>query len=101
MGRYDSIDDSIIRNHIVENPDNLSQAFERAGLELGRTPEAIRSRWYKKLSNEGVTLTVFTESKHCINKKSDTHNIGYSKGNTPSRRNRLTKWQRILRILFE
>ena len=50
MKRYTKDEDKVILKHVKENSSNLTVAFEKAALELGRTTHGVAQRWYNKLS---------------------------------------------------
>lgn len=87
---YTPEEDAIIINCVKESPDNISRALRQASQSIGRTYKAVSKHYYKYL----------TEPNHNnINRKITREGQFATKQNpTPKP---LSKWRRILNIIFE
>lgn len=94
--KWSQNEDEVLLRHVKNNPQNLQSAFALASEELGRSTLACTQRWYKVVSRkEDKGNTCFlTVSKNKVgrNRKNCTDDIPEPK---------LSKWRRILNILFE
>lgn len=66
--RWTKDEEQVVLSHVRDNSGNLSEAFRKAALELGRTKGAVGMRWYYKLRLEGqcfltIGSNVYTNSK--------------------------------------
>lgn len=77
---YTPEEDEIIINCVRESPDNISRALRQASQSIGRTYKAVSQHYYKyrKITREGQFAT--------------------KQNPTPKP---LSKWRRILNIIFE
>ena len=102
---YTPEEDTIIINCVKESPDNISRALRQASQSIGRTYKAVSQHYYKYLTEpnhnnrtNACFMTVGTEQVN-INRKITREGQFATKQNpTP---NPLSKWRRILNILFE
>lgn len=99
--RWTEEEDRVLLSKIQENPGNLKQAFSETAEELGRNPQGVTSRWYKKLApknlNDRTNTAFMTYSAARIN-----CNRKITRPETQRPRSiRRSKWRRILDILFK
>ena len=81
---YTPEEDTIINNCVKESPDNISRALRQASQSIGRTYRAVSNHYYRYLN---------------VNRKITREGQFATKQNpTPKP---LSKWRRILNILFE
>lgn len=86
---------SVVRNH----PTNLLEAFRIAGKKIHKTPNSIRLRYYNHLKNKKKAFFLFSQKKNSLNYKITRG------GKNPTKykpaKTKPSKWNRILKILFE
>lgn len=75
---YTPEEDAIIINCVKESPGNISRALRQASQSIGRTYQAVSQHYYRKMTGEGQFAT--------------------RQNPTPKP---LSKWRRILNIIFE
>lgn len=71
--RYTEDEDKYIISEVSKNFNNLSACFMSIAKELDRTPEAIHSRWYSKLSKQSKSFATIGYGKATINKKNSSN----------------------------
>lgn len=81
---YTPEEDTIIINCVKESPDNISRALRQASQSIGRTYKAVSQHYYKYL----------TEPNH----NTREGQFATKQNSTPKP---LSKWRRILNIIFE
>ena len=86
---YTPEEDTIIINCVKESPDNISRALRQASQSIRRTYKAVSQHYYKY-------LTVGKKQVN-INRKITREGQFATKQNPKP----LSKWRRILNILFE
>lgn len=89
-------DDRLIKI-ISHNPQNLVEAFRQASIILVRSEKAISERWYKTLAKKSNTCFITIGSK-TVNRNRKVVSINTTDNTT---QNKISKWRRILNILFE
>ena len=62
---YTEEEDRVIISEIVESPFNLSEAFRRASLQLGRAPKAVSMHWYKSLRHRTNCIFMTVSGEKC------------------------------------
>lgn len=100
MRRYTEEENLKIIKKISENPSNLSKCFEELSIELGRTPQAIKTKWYQCLSlrEESKANTVF----FTLGKKRKLLNRKVERGDSKikSQKENGNKWRSFIKMLF-
>lgn len=102
---YTPEEDVIIINCVRESPDNISRALRQASQSIGRTYKAVSQHYYKYLTEPNYNnrtnacfRTVGKEQVN-INRKIIRERQFVTKQNSTSKP--LSKWRRILNIIFE
>lgn len=102
---YTPEEDTIIINCVKESPDNISRALRQASQSIGRTYKAVSQHYYKYLTepnhNNRTNACFMTVGKEQVNvnrKIKEKDNLQQSRIQLQKP---LSKWRRILNILFE
>ena len=103
--RYTPEEDSIIINCVKESPDNISRGLRKASSMINRPCKAIRQRYYKVLVkanyNSKTNAYFMTVGNNQVNvNRKITREGKYATLQNPTS-NPLSKWRRILNIIFE
>lgn len=73
-------EDSVLRSYVEKHPENLHYCFFLASKELGKTPKAVKMRWYHKLKHQpihkGVVFMLFSKFRQFINCKNVRKDYG-------------------------
>lgn len=94
-------EDRVLLSKIQENPGNLKQAFSETAEELGRNPQGVTSRWYKKLAPKNLSNRVNTAFMTYSAAKINCNRKNSYAGTQQPVHVRRSKWRRILDIIFE
>ena len=100
MRRYTEEENLKIIKKISENPSNLSRCFEELAVELGRTPIAIKYRWYQVLSlrEESKANTIFFtlgKKRKLLNRK-----VERKDSKIKGQKENGNKWRSFIKMLF-
>lgn len=102
---YTPEEDAIIINCVKESPDNISGALRQASQSIGRTYRAVSQHYYKYLAgpnhNSRTNACFRTVGKEQVNvngKMTGEGQFATRQNPTPEP---LSKWRRILNIIFE
>lgn len=87
--KWTNQEESVIRKTVRENPENLRKAFILCSEKINRTPNAIRIRWYAKVSKTNPCFVTISSKKGTKNRKiSNSKNISMTQ----------SLWHKILNI---
>lgn len=93
MKRYSAKEDRIILNEIKKSPENLIKAFQNASDKIGRTPRAIKQRWYCVISKDdgigAVTFMTLSSKKVLTNRKNSCNQVP----------KKVTFWSKLIKFL--
>lgn len=95
----------IIINCVKESPDNISRALRQASQSIGRTYKAVSQHYYKYLTkpnhNNRTNACFMTVGKEQVNvNRKITREGQFATKQNPTQKP-LSKWRRILNIIFE
>lgn len=102
---YTPEEDSVIINCVTESPNNISRALRHASQSTGRTYRAVSQHYYKYLAESNhnkitnaCSMTVGKEQINVNRKITREGQFATKQNPTPKP---LSKWRRILNIIFE
>ncbi|MBQ9391987.1 MAG: hypothetical protein IJU02_07360 [Lachnospiraceae bacterium] len=92
--RWTEDEDLVVYRLVKDHLENMKVAFEEAANQLGRTPNAVCTRWYSYISKQqgSMAFMLLSESKSWPNRKNP-------KENTPKLEVKKSLWNKILRAL--
>lgn len=91
--RWTEDEEKVILAQVKANPQNLTRAFKLAAIKLGRTESSCSKHWYEALSKKDTNTCFLLLSKSRYKKN--------RKNSNTVEKTKVSKWKRILRILFE
>ena len=98
---YTKEEDAIIRKAVKASPTNIKQALGKVAEKLGRSVRSVEQRYYKYLQKEETHHLFFTfSSKKKANNYKVTRKGKYATKYNPEKTG-MSKWKRIIAILFE
>lgn len=102
---YTPEEDTIIIDCVKGSPDNISRALRQASQSIGRTYKAVSRHYYKYLTEpnhndrtNACSMTVGREQVNVNRKITREGQFATRQNPTPEP---LSKWRRILNIIFE
>ncbi len=81
-------EEKIILEETQKNPDNLRDAFFVASLRIKRTPSAICTRYYGKMTNEDAIMTTAQKIKRLEEQFIEMYNLNLEL------KKELSKWKK-------
>lgn len=91
---YTPEENAIILNCVKESPDNISRALRQASQSIGRTYKAVSQHYYKYLTEPNHN----NRTNACFMTVGREGQFATKQNPTPKP---LSKWRRILNIIFE
>ena len=91
--RWELEEDKVLAKNVIDNYDNLSIAFRKTSIELERSYNGCRQRWYDHLRKQNVCFASISEKKAIKNRKTLPKN--YAKEYT-----QITKKRSVLKELI-
>ena len=95
---YTKEEDNIILEEVKKRPENISKAFIAISKKINRTVPGIRQHYYHYLIKNPRNKMFFIASPH---KKLANYKVKRKGMKAVPKKNSLSKWQRIIAILFE
>lgn len=95
---YTKEEDKIILEEVKKRPENISKAFIAVSKKINRTVPGIRYHYYHYLIKNSSNRMFFIVSPH---KKLANYKVKRKGMRAIPKKNSLSKWQRIIAILFE
>lgn len=95
---YTKEEDNIILEEVKKKPENISKAFIAISKKINRTVPGIRQHYYHYLIKNPRNKMFFIASP---NKKFANYKVKRKGMKAVPKKNSLSKWQRIIAILFE
>lgn len=95
---YTKEEDNIILEEVKKRPENISKALITSSKKINRTVPAVRYHYYHYLIKNPSNKMFFIASSH---KKLANYKVKRRGMKAAPEKNSLSKWQRIIAILFE
>lgn len=95
---YTKEEDNIILEEVKKKPENISKAFIAVSKKINRSVLGIRNHYYRYLIKNTQNKMFFIASPH---KKLANYKVKRKGMKAVPKKNSLSKWQRIIAILFE
>lgn len=95
---YTKEEDNIILEEVKKRPENISKAFIAVSKKINRTVPGIKCHYYHSLVKNPRNRMFFIASPH---KKLANYKVKRKGMKAVPKKNSLSKWQRIIAILFE
>ena len=99
--KYTKREDAVILKCVKKSPTNITEAIRNAATALGRSEHSVRVRYYKYLQKEQKNHILFTLSSRKRAKNYKVTRLGARPTQYNPEDSNLSKWKRILAILFE
>lgn len=98
---YTKEEDTVIKKAVKDSPTNITQGLEKAARKTGRSLRSVRQRYYGYLQKKETNHLLFTlSSKKEARNYKVTRKGKYATKYNPEKTG-LSKWKRIIAILFE
>lgn len=95
---YTKEEDNLILEEVKKRPENISKAFIAVSKKINRSVPGIRKHYYQYLIKNTQNKMFFIASPH---KKLANYKVKRKGMKAVPKKNSLSKWQRIIAILFE
>lgn len=100
--RWTKQEDDILMKNVIENYDNLSQvAFPKTAIELERSINGCRQRWYLLAKTQNICFTSISEKKALKNRKSLPKNYAADYNQICKKKGKLKSIMSMIKQIFK
>lgn len=98
--RWTEQEDNLLAQNVIDNYDNLSIAFKKTAIELERSYNGCRLRWYEHTRKQNVCFASISEKKAIKNRKTLPKNYAKDYVEMSNKRSKLKELVNKIKSLF-